>query len=103
MIPKDAPRCLKCGTRLPLHAAGCPATPKPETVCRWCGELGATCRDEDGDAAHEACAAEVALNNAEKEMWRESDERQRRINERNGLPGRDARDTYEMVPWGDAE
>jgi len=27
-IPRDAPRCLKCGVRLPLHVAGCPELPK---------------------------------------------------------------------------
>ena len=26
-IPKDAPRCLRCGVLLPLHVAGCPELP----------------------------------------------------------------------------
>lgn len=36
-IPRDAPRCLRCGVRLPFHVAGCPVardepidTTKPE-------------------------------------------------------------------------
>ncbi len=29
-IPKDAPRCLRCGVRLPDHARGCPEVVQPE-------------------------------------------------------------------------